>query len=119
MENVPHIPIVEQFLGEYLWIFIFAFGVLIFKGTIEGMIAGIFIFLGNDLNDDDVVYVNGERGRIVRKSPWSTTFYMYEYDEIGRTIGGRKMVVANTELKTLRIAKPLPMLPEERKDDPA
>ena len=110
MENVPHVPFVEQLLGEYLWIFIFAFIVLLFKNTLESAIAGVFIFMGNDLNDDDVVYVNGEKGRIVRKSLWATTFYMYEVDAEGGIVGGRKMVVANTELKSLRIAKPLPKL---------
>ena len=110
MEQVPAAPLIEHVLGEYGWILIFGFIVLLFKNTLESIIAGIFIFAGNDLNDDDVVYVNGEKGRIVRKSPWSTTFYMYEVGQGGQIIGVRKMVVANTELKTLRIAKPLPKL---------
>jgi small-conductance mechanosensitive channel len=109
MGGVPEAPMVEQFLGEYVWILLVGFTALIFKSTIESIIAGLFVFLSNDYNEDDVVIVNGDMGRIVRVSPWSTTFYIYEVFE-GRIIGGRKLVVANTELKTLRIVKPLSKL---------
>jgi len=109
MQDIPSAPIVEQFLGEYLWIAIIIFIALVFKSTIENLVAGLFVFLGNDYNDDDAVYIGDERGRIVRMSPWSTTFYIYDIHN-GKVVSGRKMVVANTELKTLRISKPLPML---------
>jgi hypothetical protein len=107
MENVPQIPIVEHIIGKYFWALTFGFIVILFKNTLESLIAGVFVFMGNDLNEDDVVYVDGEKGRIVRVSPWKTTFYIYEIDDSGNVIGGRKMVIDNTQLKSMRISTPL------------
>jgi hypothetical protein len=64
------------------------------------------VFLGNDYNEDDVVTVDGEPGRIVRVSMWKTVFFIYHIVG-GKIVGGSKLVVANSKLKDLKIEKPL------------
>jgi hypothetical protein len=121
VENVPSIPIVEHFLGKYGWIILFGFIATIFKDTLQEVIAGLQIFLGNEYNNDDAVYVDGEPGRIVRVGKWKTTFYMYDYDKDGNISGGNALSIQNSELKHLRIARPLPKLeiPKKKKAPPS
>ena len=65
------------------------------------------MFMGNDYNEDDRVFIDGKPGCIVRVNLWKTTFYMYDVDEDGVVTSGRKMSIDNTELKSVRISKPL------------
>ena len=67
------------------------------------------VFLGNDYNEDDVVEVDGDPGRIVRVGLWKTVFFIYHVVD-GQIVGGSKLVVANSKLKDLKIEKPLPNL---------
>ena len=62
------------------------------------------VFLGNDYNEDDVVEVDGDPGRIVRVGLWKTTFFIYHVVD-GSIVGGSKLVVANSKLKDLKIEK--------------
>jgi hypothetical protein len=55
-----------NFFGEYSWVFVVGFLVLLFKSTIESSVAGLMVFLGSDYNDDDVVYLNDRPARIIR-----------------------------------------------------
>ena len=100
---------VSLILGKYGWLFIVGVLTLLFRGTIEKFVSGMFVFMGNDYNEDDVVEVDGKPGRIVRCGIWSTTFFTYDVRE-GIIVGGSKLVVQNDKLKDLKIEKPLPLL---------
>tara|TARA_Y100000996_G_scaffold322403_1_gene258466 strand:+ start:857 stop:1261 length:405 start_codon:yes stop_codon:yes gene_type:complete len=100
---------VSLLLGKYGWLFLVGVLTLLFRGTIEKFVSGMFVFMGNDYNEDDVVEVDGKPGRIVRCGIWSTTFFTYDVRE-GIIVGGAKLVVQNDKLKDLKIEKPLPLL---------
>jgi len=94
-------------INEYSWLLVTGGALLLFQNTITEAVDGIMIFLGNDYNEDDVVTVDGEPGRIVRVSLWKTVFFIYHIVG-GKIVGGSKLVVANSKLKDLKIEKPLP-----------
>ena len=102
---------ISVLLGEYGWMFLAALVVLFFKTTIESVLAGLLIFVGDDYNNDDIVILDGRPGRIVRVSMWKTVFYLYTIrkgpDGKKFVSGGTKLVVENNELKGLIIEKPL------------
>ena len=100
---------VSEVLGKYGWLFIVGVLTLLFRSTIEKLVAGYMVFMGNDYNEDDVVEVDGKPGRIVRCGIWSTTFFTYDVRD-GIIVGGAKLVVQNDKLKDLKIEKPLPLL---------
>jgi len=100
---------VSELLGKYGWLFIVGVLTLLFRSTIEKLVAGFIIFRGNDYNEDDVVEVDGKPGRIVRVGIWSTTFFTYDVRE-GIIVGGAKLVIQNDKLKDIKIEKPLPLL---------
>ena len=110
IENVIHNN-VSVLLGEYGWMFLAGLAVLFFKTTIESIIAGLMVFVGNDYNNDDIVILDGRPGRIVRVSIWKTTFYLYtikkEVDGQKFVSGGTKLVIENNKLKDLKIERPL------------
>ena len=110
IENVIQSNI-SVLLGEYGWMFLVALVVLFFKTTIESVLAGLLVFVGNDYNNDDIVILDGRPGRIVRVSMWKTTFYLYtiKIDTSGKKIisGGTKLIVENDKLRDLKIEKPL------------
>ena len=102
---------ISVLLGEYGWMFLVALVVLFFNTTIESVLAGLLIFVGNDYNNDDIVILDGRPGRIVRVSMWKTVFYLYtiKEDPDGKKFvsGGTKLIVENEKLKDLKIEKPL------------
>ena len=100
---------VSEMLGKYGWLFIVGVLTLLFRSTIEKLVAGMMVFMGNDYNEDDVVEVDGRPGRIVRVGIWTTTFFTYNVVD-GKIVGGSKMVIQNDKLKDLEIEKPLPLL---------
>ena len=100
---------VSLLIGKYGWLFLVGVLTLLFRSTIEKLVAGFMIFQGNDYNEDDVVEVDGKPGRIVRVGIWSTTFFTYDVRD-GIIVGGSKLVVQNDKLKDLKIEKPLPLL---------
>ena len=104
MENV-----IKTLIADYSWLFIVGVLGLLFRTTIESLVSGLMIFMGNDYNEDDVVEVDGKPGRIVRCGIWSTTFFTYDIVE-GIIVGGNKLVIQNSKLKDLKIEKPLPLL---------
>jgi len=110
IESVLHNN-VSVLLGEYGWMFLIGLAVLFFKATIESLLAGLVVFVGNDYNNDDIIILDGRLGRIVRVSMWKTTFYLYtiKEDVKGKKIvaGGTKLSVENSKLKDLKIEKPL------------
>ena len=91
--------LMEQFIGHYGWIAVtFALG-FFFKESIMNIIQGMQIFMGNDFNNDDVIYISGREARIVRVGMTKTVFYMKDR--------GTKMVVPNEKLKNLTLEKRL------------
>ena len=111
---------VSILLGEYGWLLLAALVVLFFKTTIETLIAGLVVFVGNDYNNDDIIILDGRPGRIVRVSMWKTTFYLYNVkpssDGKKFVSGGTKMSVENDKLKDLKIEKPLESVDVEKLD---
>ena len=100
---------VSLLLGKYGWLFLVGVITLLFRSTIEKLVAGVMVFMGNDYNEDDVVEVDGRPGRIVRCGIWTTTFFLYDVVD-GNIVGGSKLVIQNDKLKDLKIEKPLPKL---------
>jgi hypothetical protein len=94
---------------KYLWLFIVGLVSLIFRTSIEKFACAIFMFFGNDYNEDDIVYVNGKPGRIVRIGLTKTVFFIYDVVD-GQIVGGNKLVVQNEKLPDLNIEKPLQKL---------
>jgi hypothetical protein len=77
-----------------------------FKSSIEKLAAALFMFVGSDYKEDDVVYVDGKPGRIVRVGLTKTVFFIYDVVD-GKVVGGSKLVVQNERLASLNIEKPL------------
>ena len=98
---------------QYLWYFIVAFALLFLKDSVTNTVAGIAIFFGSDYNEHMVCYVhtNGTRrpARITKTTLFSTSFYLYEVKD-GQIKGGTLLTVPNSELKSLRIERPLDTL---------
>ena len=109
IENVIQSNI-SVLLGEYGWMFLVGLAVLFFKTTIESLLAGLVVFVGNDYNNDDIIILDGRPGRIVRVSMWKTTFYLYNIQGSNgkkHIASGTKLIVENDKLKDLKIEKPL------------
>jgi len=103
---------------EYVWIAVVAFALLFLKGSIENVLAGLMVFIGSDYQENTTcwIQINGARrpARIAQMGVLSTTFYLYDLiEEDGKTTisGGTLMKLPNSELKSLRIERPLDMLP--------
>lgn len=79
---------------------IVAFLGLLFKEFIISTIQGLVVMLGNDINNDDILYISGRQARVVRVGMKRTIFYM--------TDRGTKMIVPNEKLSSLTIEKKLP-----------
>ena len=103
---------------QYVWYFVIAFALLFVKDSVTNALAGIAMFFGSDYNEAMVCYVhtNGTRrpARITKTTLFSTSFYLYEVKN-GQITGGTLLTVPNSELKSLRIERPLDTLklPEE------
>ena len=102
-----------QMIGKYGWMFVSGMLFLLFKSSMESMIEGIKVFMGDDLNTDDVVSIDGRPARVIRVGMWKTIFFVYEvsFAEGSPIItGGSKMAIQNDMIKNHVIEKPLPML---------
>lgn len=98
--------IAEELFGKVVWLAVGYLAVSIFKGLILNVYEGIMVWIGNDYNQDDVVYLGPEErpARIVRMGVRKTVFYMKDQD--GRW--NIMMAVPNESLKTMVIKKTLP-----------
>lgn len=104
---------IQKLIGEYGWMFAAGAAVLFFRSAIEGVVEGLKVFLGNDLNTDDVVTINDRPARVVRVGIFKTIFFIYNIGcANGKPYvkGGSKMAIQNDKLKEYIIEKPLPML---------
>ena len=51
---------------RWFWLFLSGIAILLFKSTIETVVEGLKVFLGKDLNTDDVVILDGRPARCIR-----------------------------------------------------
>ena len=102
-------PLVEQ----YIWYIVVGFALLFLKDSVTNALAGIAMFLGSNYDENMVCYIhtNGTRrpARITKTTLFSTSFYLYEIKN-DKVEGGTLLTVPNSELKTLRIERPLDTL---------
>ena len=91
---------VEGLIGEYGWLLLIAIATILAKDMIMNFVQGLLVFVGNDFNNDDIIYISGRQARIVRVGIRNTVFYMSDR--------GTKMPVPNEQLKQLTIEKSLP-----------
>ena len=111
---------VEGFLGNWIWLLISGVALLLFKSTIETIVEGLKIFLGKDLNTDDVVVLDGRPARVIRVGIWKTTFFAYDIGTAnGKPFvkGGTKLQIQNDKLKEHVIESPLQMLDLSKWED--
>ena len=112
--------IIEKMLGEYSWIILTAFVFLMARSTIESIIEALKVFVGNDLNTDDVIIFDERPARVVRVGWWKTILFIYEVgctDGKPYIKGGNKVAIQNDKLKDHMIEKPLQMLDLKKWDD--
>ena len=100
---------VTTLLGDYGWLFFVGIIMLLFRSTVENVVAGLMVFIGNDYDEDDVIELDGKPGRIVRVGVWKTVFFIYHVVD-GNIVGADKLVIQNDKLKDMKISKPLPEL---------
>ena len=103
----------EGVLGYIMYFVLSGVALLLVKSTIESLVESIKVFLGKDLNTDDVVILNGRPARIVRVGMWKTTFFAYDIGMANGepyVKGGTKIQIQNDKLKDQMIEKPLQML---------
>ena len=111
---------VEGFLGNWIWLLISGVALLLFKSTIETIVEGLKVFLGKDLNTDDVVVLDGRPARVIRVGIWKTTFFAYDIGTAnGKPFvkGGTKLQIQNDKLKEHVIESPLQMLDLSKWED--
>ena len=105
------IVLVEQYA---LWAIV-GFALLFLRSSIENALAGLAIFIGSDYQENVVCWIqtNGTRrpARISQTGLLATTFYLYEIDKAGVITGGTLLKLPNSELKSLRIERPLDQIP--------
>ena len=89
---------VTTLLGDYGWLFFVGIIMLLFRSTVENVVAGLMVFIGNDYDEDDVIELDGKPGRIVRVGIWKTVFFIYHVVD-GNIVGADKLVIQNDKLK--------------------
>ena len=100
MDDVQQLEqVAQRLIGSYGWMALGAFAMFFFKESIQSLVGGIQLMMGNDINPDDVVYISGRYARVVRVGLRKTIFYMRDR--------GTKMIIPNTQLKLLTIEKKL------------
>ena len=120
IQSVKMEDYVKGVLGDYAYLILGGSFLFIFKSTIESAVEGLKIFLGNDLNTDDVIHFDGKPARVVRVGIWKTILFVYEVGcANGKPFikGGNKVAVQNDKLKDHMIEKPLQMLDLKKWDD--
>ena len=105
------VALVEQYAA---WAIV-GFALLFLRSSIENALAGLAIFLGSDYNENAVCWIqtNGTRrsARIAQTGIFSTTFNLYEIEDDGTVTGGTLLKLPHSELKSLRIERPLDQIP--------
>ncbi len=95
---------VKNILGEATWYLIVLVVILFARGFIEEFLSGLMMLGGNDVNLDDNLLLGPDerRWRVIRMTIFKTIFHGDLLD------GGRaKMIIRNSQLKTLILKKKL------------
>ena len=111
----------EGILGNWVWLLVSGIALLLFKSTIETIVEGIKVFMGKDLNTDDVVVLDGRPARVIRVGVWKTTFFACDIGTAnGKPFvkGGTKIQIQNDKLKDHVIESPLQMLDLSKWEEP-
>lgn len=111
---------IETLIGQYGWMAVVAFVLLIGRKTIESSIEAIKVFAGDDLNTDDVIIFDNRPARVIRVGLWKTVLFVYEVgcaNDKPFIKGGNKVAIQNDKLKDYLIEKPLPMLDLKKWDN--
>ena len=100
--NKEQLETVIQNIGnEYLWVAIGVAATFFCRDLILNFVQGMLVFLGSNIENDDIIYISGRQARVVRKGFKATVFYM--------TDRKTKMIVPNEQLKFLTIERRLPV----------
>ena len=100
MDDIQQLEqVAQRLIGSYGWMAFGAFAMFFFKESIQSFVGGIQLMMGNDINQDDVIYISGRKARDVRLGLSKTIFYMRDR--------GTKMIIPNTQLKLLTLEKKL------------
>ena len=102
-------------IGNYGWLFIVGFLVMLFRSTIEGLTESFKIFAGNSLNVGDVIYIwiEGKKyaGRIVRLGIFKCSIIVYnvDFDSDGNAYisGGEDLEIQNSKIKDFTMTRPM------------
>lgn len=110
---------IEALIGREVWWIIGFATLFLVRNIVEGAISGVLVFFGNDYNSDDVIYINGRPGRIIRVGLYKTVFFLYDvkndpYTGVAQVVSGTKYVVQNSSLSEIKIEKPLQNIDLER-----
>ena len=104
-----------NFIGNYGWMFLVGFVVMLFRSTIEGLTESFKIFWGNSINVGDVIYIwiEGKKygGRIVRLGLFKCSIVVYNVDhnEDGSPFisGGEDLEIQNSKIKDYTMTRPM------------
>ena len=104
-----------NFIGNYGWMFLVGFVVMLFRSTIEGLTESFKIFWGNSINVGDVIYIwiEGKKyaGLIVRLGLFKCSIVVYNVDhnEDGAPFisGGEDLEIQNSKLKDYTMTRPM------------
>ena len=88
--------ILEAVSGWGAGLFLLGCAVLLFRSTIENVIAGILFKRGAELSLDQCVRISGRKARLVRVGVMRSTFYMNNGLD-------SKMIIPNSQLVTLTL----------------
>ena len=111
---------IEGLLGQYSWLFLTAFILFVGRSTIESIVEALKVFIGKDLNTDDVIIFDGRPARVVRVGIFKTILFIYEVgcaDGKPFIKGGNKVAIQNDKIKEHMIEKPLQMLDLKKWDN--
>ena len=103
---------IKDILGESAWYLIGLAVLWLAKGFIEEFLSGLMMLKGNDVNLDDNLLLGSDerRWRVIRMTVFKTIFHGDLLD------GGRaKMIIRNSQLKTLILKKKLVNGKDEQK----
>ena len=102
-------------IGNYGWMFIVGFVMVLFKSTIEGLVESVKIFWGKSINVGDCIYIwiEGKKyaGRVVRLGLFKCSIIVYnvDYTTDGEPFisGGEDLEIQNSKLKDFIMTRPM------------
>lgn len=108
LETVVDAHITQELLLLALSLFVLA----VFKNLMEMIVMGLIWRWRSPYEEDEIVCVDGEWGRIVYMGYIKTKFVIYLWDTDKRQFitGGKSMWIANSELSKRKIQALLPLV---------